>query len=172
MATLLSLALFIGVFHSSDGILCYVCGAAGGEGECISGFSSFVKVHKLIKNNDTEHVNDRGSRSPGYVDCATFPKKTMCMIEEIRESKTRKIISYIRGCSDGKTFSFDLAPLKGLGPSNSSTCGFETRGFQACVTLCNSGNLCNGPSGANRSHLSLAMLVICLVALKSTLQAF
>ncbi|XP_046576919.1 uncharacterized protein LOC124284843 [Haliotis rubra] len=170
MATVLSLVLFFGLFHSSDGILCYTCGAAGGEGECISGYSLFLDVYRHVMNNNTKHVNDAGSRYPGYADCDTFPEQTVCMIEEVRESKTRKILSYIRGCSDGVTFSFNLANLKGLKPSNTTTCGFDTRGYRPCVTLCKS-DFCNGPSGATRSHLSLAMTVICLVVLYCKLRA-
>ncbi|XP_046576921.1 uncharacterized protein LOC124284845 [Haliotis rubra] len=166
----------LGVLPFTDSLLCYQCSATGGKGECINGHDNFLKVsrHVLAAKNNTGAVivDDSGSQANHYKNCDTFVNRTMCMIEEVRNGIAGTILSYIRDCSDGSTFSFDLKILKNLSPSNFTTCGYDNRGYQVCVTLCNSTDLCNGPqnitgaSGCPTLNVLLYLLCVFTVCMK------
>ncbi|XP_071116301.1 uncharacterized protein [Haliotis cracherodii] len=166
------LVCLLGVLPFSSCLLCYQCSSSGGKGDCIDGHQNFLTVAKQVfdakNNSNAVIVDDSGSQALHYKNCDTFVNRTMCMIEEVRNGIAGTILSYIRDCSDGWTFSFDLSILKNLSPSNFTTCGYDNRGYQVCITLCNSTDLCNGPryiAGASgRPALDVLLCLLCLLA--------
>lgn len=74
-----------------------------------------------------------------------------------------ELVSYIRDCSDGKTFSVYLDKFVGLAADNQTACGYQLQGLLVCVTLC-AGDFCNGPTGSAVEVFVYPQLLALLVA--------
>jgi len=77
--------------------------------------------------------------------------------------------AYIRDCSNGKNFSTpDFPQFAYLQPKlNHSICVYRTK-ILYCITLCNSGDFCNGPqidSGCIHPHAQMWMILSIVLTL-------
>ncbi|XP_067658637.1 uncharacterized protein [Haliotis asinina] len=154
--------LMLGFLHVSDGLLCYQCSSSGNEGECMTGYSSFITVFNA-NGTSVPGSGDTASERPHFKDCDTFVNRSMCVIEEVRNVFTGDVASFNRDCSDGVTFSVNMSTLSTDTPANFTACGYGNHGYQICITLCNSGNFCNGPNrGAQKENPSVVTLTFLL----------
>ncbi|KAK6176683.1 hypothetical protein SNE40_014935 [Patella caerulea] len=141
-----------------DSLHCYQCADSENGGGCKDDIQSLIDIRKTFENGSV--VSEQ--TDPDIKDCSQFSEWNVCLIEEI---KTRgEMLSYIRDCSDGLTFSFDSDEarlLRGLKPNNQTTCAYQKQGYQICVSICNT-DLCNGPSNSAVVPLVTATLIVCL----------
>ncbi|XP_046576926.1 uncharacterized protein LOC124284851 [Haliotis rubra] len=148
-----SVSYFILLFilPAAAGLYCYQCGSTGNEGFCKTEIKTLIKsaddiVLRLQNSTADATVDDTdssGRTTPNIKKCANF--RNVCLIETVENAQTSQVLSYIRDCSDGKTFSFgNLTMLQGIQSNNYTTCGYDTRGYMSCITTC-SENFCNGP---------------------------
>ncbi|XP_048241128.1 uncharacterized protein LOC124144911 isoform X3 [Haliotis rufescens] len=148
-------------------LYCYQCGSTGSEGSCKTDTKTMVKSANDILNNTSpdEEVVDTDSEGRTLPYIKKCPNsRNVCMIETVENAQTAAILSYIRDCSDGKTFSFgNLSMLQGIEHNNFSTCAYDIRLFMTCVTTCQT-DFCNGPkAGATSLMISVALQIVCLL---------
>ncbi|XP_071116284.1 uncharacterized protein [Haliotis cracherodii] len=150
-------------------LYCYQCGNTGTGGSCETDTKTMVKsardiVLQLMNSTNQDVVDtDSEGRTQLYIkECSN--SRNVCMIETIENAQTSAILSYIRDCSDGKTFSFgNLSMLQGIEHNNFSTCAYDTRGYMTCVTTCAT-DFCNGPkAGATSLMMAVALQIACLL---------
>ncbi|XP_067659101.1 uncharacterized protein [Haliotis asinina] len=146
------------------GLYCYQCGSTGNDGFCKTEIKTLIKsaqdiVHRLQNSTSGGEVVDTdssGRTTPYIKKCANF--RNVCMIETVENAQTSQVLSYIRDCSDGKTFSFgNLSMLQDIQYDNFTTCGYDTRGYMSCITAC-SEDFCNGPK-AGATTLTISVLL-------------
>ncbi|XP_071116302.1 uncharacterized protein [Haliotis cracherodii] len=152
-------------------LYCYQCGSTGSEGSCKTDTKTMVKWARDIANrlkntsNPDEEVVDTDPEGRTSLYIKKCPNsKNVCMIETVEGAKTSATLSYIRDCSDGKTFSFgNLSMLQGIEHNNFTTCGFDTDLYMSCVTTCDT-DFCNGPkAGASSRMMSVALQIACML---------
>ncbi|XP_046576918.1 uncharacterized protein LOC124284842 [Haliotis rubra] len=158
--------LMLGFLHMSDGLLCYQCSSSGSKGECMTGYGTFIRVSNALSSPNSTFVRGGGptaSEVPHYKNCNTFGNRSMCIIEEVRNVFTGDVSSFNRDCSDGVSFSINSTSLSTDTPANFTACAYGNHGYQICITLCNSGNFCNGPNrGAQQENPSVVALTFLL----------
>ena len=78
---------------------------------------------------------------------------------------TGQMLSFMRGCTDGKVFSLIDFPNRTIVPDNQTTCAFRPGSGKVvvCLTTCRT-DFCNGPqpfteAGAVGCSLSLVLVV-------------
>ncbi|XP_046370590.2 uncharacterized protein LOC124145001 [Haliotis rufescens] len=150
-------------------LYCYQCGNTGSGGSCETDTKTMVKSARDIAlqlnnstNSEVKDTDSEGRTLPYIKNCSN--SRNVCMIETTENAQTSAILSYIRDCSDGKTFSFgNLSMLQGIEHNNFSTCAYDTRGYMTCVTTCQT-DFCNGPkAGATSLMMSVALQIACLL---------
>ncbi|XP_067658710.1 uncharacterized protein [Haliotis asinina] len=132
-------------------LACYQCADSGGADVDCQDASALLNITKPEKKEGEEETDepDYVRKNKYYKNCDDL-NQTMCMIE--RHVSQGAVKSYIRDCSDGKTFSFSVPGeefkyprLENLPPNNETTCTYDvTANMQVCITLC-TGDICNGP---------------------------
>ncbi|XP_046577950.1 uncharacterized protein LOC124285718 [Haliotis rubra] len=130
----------------TSSLSCYQCADSGGKDADCRNASALLNFPDSEKEGEDEDETGEDVRKNKYhKDCAAV-QQHMCMIETHMSQGIFR--SYIRDCSDGKTFSFDVTKyplLQNLSPNNETTCTYDVQpNVQICITLCNS-SLCNGP---------------------------
>ncbi|KAK7093236.1 uncharacterized protein [Littorina saxatilis] len=129
----------------SGGLNCFQCLDPKTGGPCQHDFKGLTNTSKGIFPNITK---------PYYKECYndTFNKRHIvqdyCVIETFHLGGELK--SFIRDCSDGQNFSFtgDVKneKLNDITPNNFTTCVYRlSANAHICITLCNTGDFCNGP---------------------------
>ncbi|XP_046370484.2 uncharacterized protein LOC124144911 isoform X1 [Haliotis rufescens] len=152
-------------------LYCYQCGNTGSGGFCETDTKTIVKSARhaaLQLNNSTNpdveviDTDNEGRTQPYIKKCSN--SRNVCMIETIENAQTSAMLSYIRDCSDGKTFSYgNLSMLQGIEHNNFTTCAYDTLGYMTCVTTCDT-NFCNGPkAGATSLMMAVALQIACLL---------
>lgn len=145
---ILSLLCVLGM---AGAITCYSCATTSEEGKCVAKW-------KTLRNSrlsaEAENLYDDNVRN-----CTE--DKQYCKIEKIEARG--QLLSYIRGCSDGSSFSLNFRSFT-ASTDNRSTCIFDQNSAQQfCVTLC-SGDFCNGPSSATELTPNMVIFISLLVA--------
>ncbi|KAL3862738.1 hypothetical protein ACJMK2_008691 [Sinanodonta woodiana] len=155
------LLLFLGICISlcySDGLICYQCADSTSDPK-----KAVCQNYKRLKKDRINAEKD-GKMGRYFKNCTDY-NETFCVIELIMSRGDT--FSYIRDCSDGKTFSIELNAFKNLAADNQTTCSYRGDGYLACVTLCNT-DMCNGPTGGVTYHVisklfMLLTLTFCLL---------
>lgn len=125
---------------------CYSCSDTNRGADCQTNIKTMAgeagEVENQIKTTTTQEQRTRQSTMKYAKSCRAYANFTYCMIETIENRD--EVHSYLRDCSDGKSFSYKLSKLTNLHPDNQTTCGFTGQGYVICVRLCRT-NFCNGP---------------------------
>lgn len=142
----LAAVLFAGCCWVTDGLQCIQCVDPRDGGRCKDDYKGIVNA---TLGESHEFYNKTCVHDP-----ANNFTQPYCVIEEFFEGEDLK--SFLRDCSDGKTFSFTESnvdgsnsnrypKLKQIRPDNYTTCVYSTasRGH-ICLTLCE-GDFCNAP---------------------------
>ncbi|XP_067658197.1 uncharacterized protein [Haliotis asinina] len=154
------------LFPLAAGLYCYQCGSTGNDGFCKTEIKKLKEsasdIALKLQNSTSGEVDDTdvsGRTTPHIKKCAN--RRNVCMIETVENAQTSQVLSYIRDCSDGKTFSFgELDMLQNIQHDNFTTCGYDTREYMSCITTC-SENFCNGPkAGATTLTTSVPLVFL------------
>ncbi|KAK3601107.1 hypothetical protein CHS0354_024828 [Potamilus streckersoni] len=137
----------VAVLPVATAIVCFQCADSTEKANC-QNYSRMRKSRKFYNDNG-------GSLKYNMKNCT---KMNMCAIEEI--STRGDIQAYIRDCSDGLTFSFNLTKFRSLLPDNQTTCAYSNNQL-VCITLCKT-DLCNGPSSASIQMMPLMLILLAI----------
>ncbi|XP_061188773.1 uncharacterized protein LOC133196944 [Saccostrea echinata] len=157
-------------FSLIDAILCYQCSDAKAEGTCRHDNSGLLSDNQGIQNR-TNITDTEFNTEFTYLKNCTKSWGEQCLIENIREAGSGKVMSFIRGCTNGKVFSLNDFPNRTIVSDNQTTCAYrpESGKVVVCLTICKT-DLCNGPQpplhdGASSNHFCslLAILMLLLV---------
>lgn len=121
-------------------LVCYGCSDTQRGGDCQSNSKVMLQEAKdyLAKTPEGQNAQSRQN----YVKRCSYDNYTYCVIETIENRG--EVHSYIRDCSDGRSFSYGPSKLQQTRPDNQTTCGYTLQGYLICVKLCQS-SFCNGP---------------------------
>ncbi|KAL3862761.1 hypothetical protein ACJMK2_008709 [Sinanodonta woodiana] len=136
------------VLPVATALICFQCADSTDKANCQS-YSRMRKSRKYYNDNG-------GSLKYNMKNCTKH--LNVCAIEEI--STRGDVQAYIRDCSDGLTFSFNLTKFYKLLPDNQTTCAYSNNQL-VCITLCKT-DLCNGPSSASIQMTSLMLILLAI----------
>ncbi|KAL5014300.1 hypothetical protein ScPMuIL_008570 [Solemya velum] len=131
MKTLMLIYLLTLYFTITDAVLCYQCADSSGSEEfapCQYEISDLSAA--AYETLTTNRLSKKYSKNCSHSDDTPY-----CIIEEIQQGG--KVTTFMRDCSDGKTFSFPLMEvpkLKHVQPDNQTTCSFQGQGQVLCVS--------------------------------------
>lgn len=146
-------------------LVCYGCADTVRGGDCQSNTKVMLQEAQahLAKTSEQQNVQSETN----YVKRCSYDNYTYCAIETIENRG--EVHSYIRDCSDGRSFSYTARKLQLTRPDNQTTCAYTLQGYLICVKLCQT-SFCNGPTAHQTSSacplscalFSFVLLVLCL----------
>lgn len=146
-------------------LVCYGCTDTQRGGDCQSNSKGMLQEAQAHMAKTTAQQNVQSGTN--YVKRCNYDNYTYCVIETIENRG--EVHSYIRDCSDGRSFSEDSSKLKLTKPDNQTTCAYTLQGYLICVKLCQT-SFCNGPIAQISSACPLTctlffyvLLVLCLI---------
>lgn len=146
-------------------LVCYGCTDTQRGGDCQSNSKGMLQEAQAHMAKTTAQQNVQSGTN--YVKRCNYDNFTYCVIETIENRG--EVHSYIRDCSDGRSFSEDSSKLKLTKPDNQTTCAYTLQGYLICVKLCQT-SFCNGPIAQISSACPLTctlffyvLLVLCLI---------
>lgn len=149
-------------------LMCYQCSDTSdkpGKNECQRYVRTMRKRQRLFWEN-----RELGPYVKNCTDFGDLPEnETYCYIASVRSGGTGELKSYIRDCSDGKSFfGADFNKLFTTGnviADNQTTCMYSPQGYLACVSLCGPfDDFCNGPATtASSNQVSGILIMIVLI---------
>nr|XP_022333239.1 uncharacterized protein LOC111130454 [Crassostrea virginica] len=158
------LLLLSSVFVISEATLCYQCSDAKSDGGCRNDIQGLLSDRHRFQNSTNITITDLNSKFTFLKNCSTAWGE-QCLIENIRQAGTGQMLSFMRGCTNGKVFSLTDFPNRTIVPDNQTTCAFRPGSGKVvvCLTTCRT-DFCNGPqpfteAGSAGCSLSLVLVV-------------
>lgn len=147
-------------------LVCYGCADTERGGDCQSNSKVMLREAQAHLAKSSSEQNDQSGTN--YVKRCSSDNLTYCVIETIENRG--EVHSYIRDCSDGRSFSYGASKLQLTRPDNQTTCAYTLQGYLICVKLCQT-SFCNGPIAHQTSSAcslsctlsSIVLLVLCLI---------
>ncbi|XP_021372906.1 uncharacterized protein LOC110462954 [Mizuhopecten yessoensis] len=143
LLTLLSISRF------ADAVMCYSCASSSADNPCLVNWKALRNSRIDVETDNVLNANVKNCSGA----------ETYCSIEKI-ESRGA-LVSYIRGCSDGTSFSASLSKFRDLPADNQTACGYQLSGYLICISLCR-GNFCNGPTATAAGFTPNMILLVLL----------
>lgn len=154
--------LIVSIFGCAECLMCYQCAGSNNENKCQTYVRTMRKYQRLYWEN--------GNLGRYIKNCSGFgglpEDKIYCHISTVK-SKDDIVLSYIRGCSDGKHFFNDpfdeMFDDKNVLSNNKSTCLFSLQGYEVCISMCGPNqDFCNGPTTSATNNKPSVMLILLL----------
>ncbi|XP_076451411.1 uncharacterized protein LOC143287336 [Babylonia areolata] len=153
---------FVLVTGPVDGLICYSCHLQPGRNHCTDSaqLATARKAFELEKAQNLT-IDEYHGLTRKFSDYLSVCSQSMpyCVIESIVTAVQYKLM--YRDCSDGSHFATQVkgTRLENLPPDNATHCAYVSDvGAQVCVSLCNTGDFCNGPSGSSASLVRIPLM--------------
>ncbi|XP_048754209.2 uncharacterized protein LOC125665552 [Ostrea edulis] len=157
----------------SDAIICYQCADAKDNGKCKEEIDVQLSEYQRFQNM-TDLTDTKFPSTFKYLKNCTQNWGDRCLIEKIHEAGTGTLMSFIRGCTDGKVFSLSDYPNRTIVADNQTTCAYRPGSGKivVCLTTCKT-DLCNGPqpplhdeASTNRVYFLLTITMLIITSVK------
>lgn len=137
------IAIFLSLLGYSESVICFQCADSKFLGDCQSNMKKFENsVLTFLHENGTIG----GDHDRGYLKNCTSEWGDYCVIEHYEERITGDTLSFIRGCSKGKT-DISVSGFHNFSADNQTACQYYPNSqdhLLACITWCQE-DFCNGP---------------------------